>query len=129
MVKTHILQKKEAITCIVSLLSNSSHISKLFSKNISDMLKVYNVPFHIILYLLTFTKVESHRQQQILNELLSLFKADNMEKKHEKAREKYFSKVVFHFATSSYRILSFYENSELSHLLPKLAPIINEIKC
>ena len=83
----------------------------MLSKNVKNVHEVYQIPLHIILFLLTFANVESHKQQNLLSELLHLYKDSIDDKSHKNAKLKYFSKIVLQFAEKSYRTLSFYENS------------------
>ena len=83
----------------------------MLSKNVKNVQEIYQIPLHILLFLLTFANIESHKQQNFLSEILHLFKDSIDNKSHKKAKLKYFSKIVLQFAEKSYRTLSFYENS------------------
>ncbi len=65
-------EKKEAVLCLSRLLSTSPHLSRLFSKNVGELQEQYQIPLHVIIYLLTFLIIGTHLQKQIVETVLFL---------------------------------------------------------
>ena len=65
-------EKTQAIVCLTELLSTSRQLSKIFTKNITEIQEQYHIQLHVIIYLLTYVTIDSHLQNQILEEVLSL---------------------------------------------------------
>jgi hypothetical protein len=104
-------EKKEAILCLSRLLSTSTHLSKLFSKNVAQIKEQYQIPLHSIIYLLTFVTIDSHLQKQILEAVMFLI--NNHSPPHLQTRKMskeihYFQKLVVNYAAANYRIAELY---------------------
>lgn len=65
-------EKKEAILCLTRLLAASRQLSKLFSRNVSEIQEQYQIPLHVLIYLLTYVTIDSHLQRQIVETVLFL---------------------------------------------------------
>lgn len=111
-------EKTQAIVCLTGLLSTSRQLSKLFTKNITEIQEQYDIHLHVIIYLLTYVTIDSHLQKQILEEVLSLIMGQG-ENKESKKQIYYYEKLVMNYATCNYRIVELYE-SKLKDVLPRI---------
>lgn len=115
-------EKKEAILCLARLLPSSSHLSKLFSKNVAQIQEQYQIPLHVLIYLLTYVTIDSHLQKQILESVLFLinnFTASQLAGRELRKEIYYFQKLVINYAAANYRIVELYEN-KLRQTLPNI---------
>lgn len=81
-------EKTQAIVCLTELLSTSRQLSKIFTKNITEIQEQYHIHLHVIIYLLTYVTIDSHLQKQILEEVLSLIM--NLKESKESKKQIYY---------------------------------------